>query len=350
MSLHARIQRSLGTLELDVLLETEPGETVAVLGPNGAGKSTILRCLAGLLAIDGGRIALDETVLDDPAAGVFLPPERRPIGVVFQDYLLFAHLSVRENVAFGLRARGARRANARRRAEALLEQVGLLDYAAARPLALSGGQQQRVALARALAGEPRLLLLDEPLAALDVSTRAEVRSELRHTLSRFDGVRILVTHDPLDAYALAERVVILEGGGVSQQGALDEITLRPRSRYIADLVGTNLFRGSSHGTTFTTDRGAELVTAGPVDGPAFVSISPTAVALYRTPPDGSPRNVWAAHVRDIDRRPDRARVRVDGALPVVAEVTADAADSMALRPGDDVYVAIKATEIMAYPA
>lgn len=349
MSLEASIRVSLGEFALDAELVTEPGEVVAVLGPNGAGKSTLLRCLAGLLAVDEGRIAIDGTVVDDPAANVFVSPDRRPIGVVFQDYLLFAHLSARENVAFGLRARGVPKVHARRRADELLDRVGLGYATGAKPHELSGGQQQRVALARALAGDPRLLLLDEPLAALDVSTRAEVRRELRAHLTGFDGVRVVVTHDPLDAYALAGRVFVIENGRISQHGTLDDVTLRPRTQYVADLVGTNLLRGTSRGTTFTAGD-ATLTTANPIDGPAFVAIAPHAVALYRQPPDGSPRNVWQATVRDIDRRPDRARVRLAGPVSVVAEVTGEALESMQLRPGDGAWVAIKATEITAYPA
>ena len=202
----------VGTFRLDVELTTKSGETVAVLGPNGSGKTTLFRCLAGLLPIDGGRIELDGEPLDDPAHDVFVRPERRPVAVVFQDYLLFPNLTALENVAFGLRARGVAKAEARARATAWLERVGLADHAHHRPRALSGGQAQRVALARALATEPRLLLLDEPLAALDAGTRGDVRRDLRRHLATFDGVRLLVTHDPVDAYALADRVVILEAG------------------------------------------------------------------------------------------------------------------------------------------
>ena len=191
-----------------------PGEVVAVLGPNGAGKSTLLRCLAGLLPIDARPDrARRRRCSTTPPPDVFVPAEHRPIGVVFQDYLLFGHLTALENVAFGLRARGTSRAEARRRARRAGSSASASPTTPATDrAALSGGQQQRVALARALAAEPRLLLLDEPLAALDVSTRGDVRRDLRRHLEAFDGVRILVTHDPLDAYALADRVVILDGG------------------------------------------------------------------------------------------------------------------------------------------
>ena len=218
-----------------------------MLGPNGAGKTTLLRILAGLLSPDEGRVVLDGRVLDDTSTGEHVPPEARPVGVVFQNYLLFPHLSALENVAFGLRSRGVPKAEARARAAEWLDRVGLAEFRASKPKQLSGGQAQRVALARALATEPRLLLLDEPLAALDASTRLETRRELRRQLDGYDGVRLLVTHDPMEAIALAERLIVLEAGRISQTGTPQEISERPRSRYVADLVGVNLFRGRAAG-------------------------------------------------------------------------------------------------------
>ena len=310
----------------------------------------MFRCLAGLLPLDAGRIDLDGECLDDPIADVFVPPERRPVAVVFQDYLLFPNLTALENVAFGLRARGVPKATARARAGEWLERVGLADHAGHRPRALSGGQAQRVALARALATEPRLLLLDEPLAALDAGTRGDVRRDLRNHLKTFDGVRLLVTHDPVDAYALADRVVILEGGRVVQAGTLADVTAQPRSRYIADLVGINLLAGTAVEGTITTAAGGRIVPADPVHGPAFAVIQPHAVALYPTPPDGSPRNVWPVTVTDIDRQADRVRIRLDGPVPLVAEITPAALDALALHPGDRIWATVKATEIATYPA
>jgi molybdate transport system ATP-binding protein len=350
MTLDAQVTRTLGAFELDLELHARPGEVVALLGPNGSGKSTAFRCLAGLLALDAGRIELDGECLDDPVSGVFVPPERRPVAVVFQNYLLFPNLSALENVAFGLRARGVARNAARKQAAAWLERVGLSDHAAYRPGALSGGQAQRVALARALATEPRLLLLDEPLAALDAGTRSDVRRDLRRHLSTFDGIRLLVTHDPVDAYALADRVVILDAGRVVQSGTIADVTARPRSRYIADLVGVNLLTGTGHGATMATATGAHIVAADPIEGPAFAVIQPHAVALYRVPPEGSPRNVWAATVADIDRQADRVRVRLNGPVPLVAEITPAALDVLALHPGDPIWASVKATEITTYPA
>jgi molybdate transport system ATP-binding protein len=350
MALNARIVRSLGRFRLDVDVTTNGGETVAVLGPNGSGKTTLFRCLAGLLPIDDGRVALDDEVLDEPRTDTFVVPERRPVAVVFQDYLLFPNLTALENVAFGLRARGVTKAEARAEAGAWLERVGLADHAGHRPRALSGGQAQRVALARALATQPRLLLLDEPLAALDVGTRAEVRRDLRRHLTTFDGVRLLVTHDPVDAYALADRVVILEEGEVVQVGTLAEVTVHPRSPYIANLVGVNLLAGTGTNGAIITASGGRIVPADPVHGAALAVIHPHAVAVYLTPPEGSPRNVWQATVTDVDRQAERVRVSLTGQVPLTAEITPAALDDLALQPGDIVWATVKATEITAYPA
>jgi molybdate transport system ATP-binding protein len=350
MTLEARIVRTLGSLRLDLELETKGGETIAILGPNGSGKTTTFRCLAGLLPVDEGRIDLDGQILDDAATGAFVAPEHRPVAVMFQDYLLFPNMSALENVAFGLRSRGVSKAEARAKAGAWLERVGLSDHASHRPRALSGGQAQRVALARALATEPRLLLLDEPLAALDAGTRGDVRRDLRGHLATFDGVRLLVTHDPVDAYTLAERVVVLEEGRVAQSGTLADVTAQPRSRYIANLVGVNLIAGTGQDGTITTSTGGRIVPADAIDGPAFAVIQPHSVALYPARPEGSPRNVWATTVTDVDRQADRVRVRLDGDVPLVAEITQAALDELVLRPGDRVWASVKATEILTYPA
>lgn len=350
MTLHADVGLGLGALDLDVQLQVQPGEVLAILGPNGAGKSTLLRALAGLVPIDRGQIAIDGAVLDDPAAGAFVPAERRPIGVVFQDYLLFAHLTALDNVAFGLRARGVSRTDARRRAAGWLDRVGLADHAGHKPRALSGGQAQRVALARALATEPRLLLLDEPLAALDAGTRGGVRRDLRRHLASFEGIRVLVTHDPIDAYALADRVAILDAGRVAQVGTIGEVTAHPRSRYVAQLVGTNLLTGEVAGGVLTTDDGATIVVADALPGRSFAVIRPQSIAVSRHAEGSSVRNVWAGVVGDIDRLGDRARVGIDGRLAVVAEITATALDELGLRPGDEVYAAVKATDIETYQA
>jgi molybdate transport system ATP-binding protein len=351
MSLHAELVVRLGTLDLDVTLQVGAGEVLALLGPNGAGKSTILRCLAGLVPIDRGRITIDGAVVDDPASGVFVEPEQRPIGVVFQDYLLFDHMSVLENVAFGLRARRVPRREARARAADWLARVGLADHAARRPGALSGGQAQRVALARALAVSPRVLLLDEPLAALDVGTRAAVRRDLRRHLDTFEGMRVLVTHDPVDAHALADRVAIVEEGRVVQAGTLAEVTARPRSRYVADLIGVNLVNGTVRDNVLVAARGATVVVADAAPGEAYAVIRPHSVTLTRAAPAAtSARNCWPGTIVDIDHLGDRARVAIDGPLPLTAEITVAALHELGLRPGDDVHATVKATDIEVAPA
>lgn len=356
--LAADIGLALGTLELNVALSVEPGETVAVLGPNGAGKTTVLRALAGLLAIDRGAIRLDGAVLDDPAADRFVKPEDRPVAMVFQGYELFGHLRVVDNVAFGLRARGVGRTEARRRAREWLDRLGLADRADDRPGALSGGQGQRVALARALAVEPQLLLLDEPLAALDASTRRQVRRQLAGELGQLAPLRVVVAHDPLDVAALADRVVVLEHGRVSQAGRLDAFAARPRSRYVADLVGTNLLEGRVEavgagpaGPVTVALAGGGVMTGSspePQLNPGvsvFAVVHPRSVALHPRPPEGSPRNVWPATVSGIEMEGARVRVQLDGAPSLAAEVTPAAVAALALEPGGKVWAAVKASEV-----
>ena len=315
-----------------------PGEVVALLGPNGAGKTTVLRAIAGLVPLDAGRVVLDGRLLDDPATGTWVPTERRPIGYVFQDYLLFPHLSALDNVAFGLRSRGTPKAEARRRAAAWLDRVGLGGVGATKPGALSGGQAQRVALARALATEPRLLLLDEPLAALDAQTRVLMRGELRRTLASFEGIRLLVTHDPVEAMVLADRLVVVEEGRVVQTGTPVDVSRQPRSDYVAELVGLNLFRGLADGVSVRLAPGFDLTTATAATGDVFVAVRPNAVAIHTAPPGGSPRNVWAGVVEAVERRGEQVRVRVKGPIPLVAEVTPAAVAELGLDPGAAVWV------------
>ncbi|WP_169989066.1 ABC transporter ATP-binding protein [Microbispora sp. H10836] len=343
MSLHAHLVVERPGFRLDVELRAAAGEVVALLGPNGAGKTTALRGLAGLTPLNGGRVELDGAQVHR------LPPERRRIGVVFQDYLLFPHLSALDNVAFGPRCQGLRRAAARRVAADLLDRVGLAGHAHARPAHLSGGQAQRVALARALAVRPRLLLLDEPLAALDAHTRLEIRAELRRHLAAFDGATVLVTHDPLDAMVLAHRLVVVENGAVVQTGTPGEIARHPRTDYVARLVGLNLYRGEADGNHVAVGE-VRFSSAERLTGPAFVAFPPSAVALYRTRPDGSPRNLWKATIDGIERHGDNVRVHLHGPIALAADVTPSAAADLDLTPGQEVWAAVKATETHAYPA
>ncbi|MFW5416148.1 ABC transporter ATP-binding protein [Nocardiopsis sp. CNT-189] len=348
--LDARIAVDRGRFRLDARITAGPGEVVALLGPNGAGKSTALRALAGLQPLSAGRVLLEGRDITAE------PVERRPIGVVFQDYLLFGHMSALENVAFGPRCRGAGRAEARAAAAALLADMGLEAYAHTRPRRLSGGQAQRVALARALAVHPRLLLLDEPLAALDAHTRVEVRAGLSRRLHDFDGAAVLVTHDPLEAMVLADRVTVLEGGGVVQEGPPAEVARYPRTDYVARLVGLNLYRGVRHGTSIEVEAadggggGPRIETASPGGGRVFAAFPPRAVALYREEPVGTPRNVWRLRVEGVERFGDQVRVRLGGALPLSADITPAALAELSPEPGGEVWASVKATEVECYPA
>ncbi|MEU7904467.1 ABC transporter ATP-binding protein [Actinoplanes sp. NPDC049118] len=335
---------------LDAALSADAGEVVALLGPNGAGKTTALRALAGLIALDDGRILLDGRRLDDASTRRFVPPEQRRIGVVFQDYLLFPHLSALENVAFGPRCRGVQRGAARARAAELLDRVGLAEHARKKPRQLSGGQAQRVALARALATDPQLLLLDEPLAALDARTRLDTRAHLRGHLSGHRGPTVLVTHDPLDAMMLADRLVILEEGRVVQTGDAATITSRPRTDYVARLVGLNLYRGHADGDLVRLTDDFALTTASPQRGDVFVAFPPAAVALYAARPDGSPRNTWRATVAAVSRHGDAVRIELTGPITAAADVTQGAAAQLGLEPGRQVWASLKATEATSYPA
>lgn len=376
---------------LTLALDVADGEVLAVVGPNGSGKTTLLRTVAGLVPAATGTVRLRGRVLDAVASGegaaevatAFVAPHRRRVGYVFQDHRLFGHLSVLDNVAFagsqgwGPRRR-ARRAAARDEARAWLDRLGVADLAGRRPRQLSGGQAQRVALARALAAHPDVLLLDEPFAALDAATRRDVRAHLREHLAGFAGPVVLVTHDPLEALLLADRIAVLERGALTQVGTPADVARRPATPYVARLMGLNLFRGVlGDGPSVQVDGGLVLAVTvddaagGPGDrddrddrdypddlrarppmigAPVLVALSPTAVAVHRHRPDGSPRNVWSGTVEGLEPLTDRVRVLVTGALPVLADLTPAAVAQLALAPGEDVWVSAKATEVLAYPA
>jgi len=357
--LDAHLLVDRGAFHLDVALSVAPGDVVALLGPNGAGKTTALRALAGLTPLTGGHLRLDGASLDRTA------PESRPVGVVFQDYLLFPHLTALDNVAFGPRCQGATKAEARAQAAAWLERMGLADHAGVKPRRLSGGQAQRVALARALATRPRLLLLDEPLAALDARTRLDVRAQLRHHLAEFEAVAVLVTHDPLDAMVLADRLVVVEHGRVVQQGTPSDIARHPRTDYIAQLVGLNLYKGTAEGHTVRLDSGSgsdfysgtdffsgtAITTTEDLTGPVFVAFPPSAVTLHRERPTGSSaRNLWQCRVGGLETHGDQIRADLTGELPLAADLTTVAAAELDLHPGAAVWATVKAAQTHAYPA
>ena len=330
---------SLGRFTLDARFECAPGETIALVGPNGSGKSTALNTLAGLLRLSSGSLTLDDTELDGPHCWV--APDRRQLGMVFQDLLLFPHLNAVDNVAYGPRRRGEKPDVARMQATELLGRFGVGDLAHARPRSLSGGQAQRVALARALANEPRLLLLDEPLSALDSESRLHVRCELHRYLDHFDGYAVLVAHDAIDVLVLADRVIVLDQGEVAQIATPGELERRPRTRYAAALVGTNLLRGYRRGSVVELGGGAIIpsLEAGP-DGPVDVIVSPRHVSV--SVDDGSlGEGAWSATIAGMEAAGDQVHIRVGDPVPIAARATIESLRDLHLTPGARVTVRIE---------
>ncbi|MFB6842320.1 ABC transporter permease [Streptomyces sp. NPDC056361] len=330
-----------------LVLDADGGTTIAVVGPNGAGKTTLLRALLGLTPRAHAALRLGDTDVTG------LPPHRRRVAWVPQDGALFPHLTALANTAYGLRAQGVPRAEARREARAWLDRLGVGHLAHRRPAQLSGGQAQRVALARALAARPRLLVLDEPLAALDQTTRAHVRHTLRTHLAGFGGVCLIVTHDPVEAVSLADRVLVLDEGRALQDASPTEVTRHPRSPWVARMLGRNAWPGTTTADGLALPGGGTLVAADPLSPgvEALAVIPPEAVAVHRTRPAGSPRNVWPGTVREITASGSRLRVLVtsDRVPDLVAEITPQAAAELGLADGVSVWTSVKATEATVVP-
>ncbi|MBB2987970.1 molybdate transport system ATP-binding protein [Terracoccus luteus] len=342
---------------VDVALDVAAGERVAVLGPNGAGKSTLLAVLAGVLRPDAGEAVLDDRVLyrqGGPDAR-WVPPHARGIALLAQDPLLFPHLTALDNVAFGPRSAGARPRAAREEARRWLAEVDAEGLAGRRPAQLSGGQQQRVAVARALAARPRLLLLDEPMAALDVAAAPMLRRVLARVLAH--RAAVIVTHDLLDAVLLSTRVVVVDHGRVVESGPTAEVVARPRTPFMARLAGLDLVRGTAVDATHLRDDAGRLV-EGVASGdlvagaPALAVFSPTAVAVHVAAPSGSPRNTFAAVVVELEPRDAQVRVRAhdERGGVLLADVTAASVGELDLHPGRSVHLAVKATAVTLYPA
>lgn len=345
------VRRSEGFV-LDVDIELPAGQTTALLGPNGSGKSTLVAALAGHQAITKGRIQIGDRVLDDPDQQVFSPAEERNAGVVHQRYLLFEHLNVVDNISFTESLRGVPKTERRANAQVWMEAVELTGLGQRRPSELSGGQQQRVALARALASNPAVLLLDEPLAALDVQTKGSLRSLLRGVLERFEGPRLLITHDPIDAVFLADRVLIIEDGAITQTGSSTDLAQRPATPYAAALAGVNLLTGNNDAGSLTLEVSPHKLSTSDTQttGPVLITIKPNAIALHTAQPDGSPRNSWKTEILTVEGSGDIARVTLSEPLPLNVDVTPAAVESMNLTPGATVWASIKATEVFVHPS
>jgi len=335
---------------LSAALAAAPGQVLGVLGPNGAGKSTLLSALAGLTPVAAGRIVLGGQVLDDAGTGAFVEAAGRPVGFVFQDYRLFPHLSVAENVAFSPRARGRGKGAARSAADYWLDRLGLTGLAGRKPAALSGGQAQRVALARALAGEPALLLLDEPLSALDARTRLDVQTELRRHLSDFAGPCLLVTHEPLEALVLADRLLVLEEGRIVQEGTPAHVARQPATEYVAKLVGLNLYAGRADGPAVALAAGGTFVVPDHGQhGEVLVAVRPSAVVVSNQPPQASSaRNTWQAQITGLTLLADRVRLDLQGQPSALVDVTPAAVAELSLKPGSRVWLTVKATDLEVY--
>jgi molybdate transport system ATP-binding protein len=375
--LTAQLDKHLNeTFHLDLDFSAEVGKTTVLLGESGAGKSTVLRLLAGLVHPERGHISLEGVIYFDSERHIAIPPQERPFGYVFQDYALFPHLSVFENVAFGLRAQHLPRQIIRQRVGEALERVRLPAMEQRRSTQLSGGQQQRVAIARALALQPQLLLLDEPLAALDIQTRREVRQELRNMLANVGITTLLVTHQYLEALLFGHSILVLDSGRVIQQGSQRDLLVYPRSSYVAELVGMNFFRGRvvrCEANTICTiqlhngQRPVEIMAAleehiaasslPGVGDEAYVIVDPRSITLYQAPPDSSARNIFCGEILQVLRLStlsgNDGRVRVSimldtSAPPLTAEITEASAARMELSEGKSIYATFKATEARAY--
>jgi molybdate transport system ATP-binding protein len=352
-----RVNAHLAQRGVEFDLALDDGQVLAVLGPNGVGKSTLLHMIAGLLHPDRGRIDIGDTVLTDTGTGTFVPAHARGVAMLTQQALLFPHLTVTGNVAYAPRCRGQSRSAARRTAQHWLEAVGVAELRDRRPSELSGGQAQRVAVARALAAEPRLLLLDEPMAALDVTAAPSLRRLLRSVLRDQRRTAIIVTHDLLDALAIADKVAVIENGRVAEWGPARTVLAAPRSEFAARIAGVNLVTGMvCEPGSIDTSWGTTVFGVGDVEGgaAAIALFKPSAVAVHLDPPHGSPRNVIAVTIAELDMHGAVIRIRgteqPDGGSGLAADVTAAAAADLELEPGKNVYFVVKAQEVQLHPA
>jgi molybdate transport system ATP-binding protein len=349
MKIIANFTANRGNFTLDIDTTFSAGTVTAVLGPNGSGKSSLLRALAGLQSVDSGEIVFGDRVVN-AAPSVHVSPQDRSVGVVFQDYALFPHLTVIENIAFGPRSLGASKKDAQIESRVQMNSLGITELADQKPGQISGGQAQRVALARALATQPDVLLLDEPLAALDAQTRESVRTELDRQIKAFAGCVVFVTHDPFDAMLLADRVIVLENGVITQVGTPGELAARPATGYVASLMGVNLIRGQAQAGVLLVEGGGVLqIPQHSLEGEVLAVIRPEAITLHLNKPEGSARNVWEGTVSGLAPMHDRIRVSVQATPPVVATITHAALADLSLAVGTSIWVSAKTLTIEAFP-
>lgn len=341
---HISLNRDSG-FTVDVALDVPAGHTVALLGPNGAGKSTVVSALCGIEPLDAGFIQLGSQILDDPDAGVFVPSAARGVGVVFQNALLFPHMDVANNIEFGPKVLKRDPERTRALAAEWTERLDLGELQGRRPSELSGGEVQRVAIARTIVSEPDVLILDEPLASIDASARPAIRRVLVDFLQEFAGPAILITHDPTEAFLLADQVVIIEEGFVTHSGSPEEIRMRPTTPYAADLAGVNLVVGTATDGDVVVAAHTLHIADRHLSGEVVATIHPRAIALHRSRPEGSARNTWQTTVDRIESQDGTVRVATGAPLELIAEVTTEGADATGLAVGSAVWVSIKATEI-----
>lgn len=353
--LSVQVKKQLREFPLEMAFEVKPAETLVIIGPSGCGKTTTLNILAGLVEPDEGRIVLGTQVLHDHASGISVSTENRKVGYVFQDFALFPHMSVKENVAYGLRARRHPRVEIPGKVDEVLGLLGITRLKERRPDALSGGERQRVALARAIACDAEILLLDEPLGSLDAQTRNRVRGELQRMLRVIGRIAIMVTHDYIDALTFGDKICVMDRGRVLQTGPREQLLHHPKSGFVADLTGVNFFEG-----TVSAGSGDGLAEIWVGDsclyaacdhrelGGTLVAFFPSEVSITRERPPGSGRNVFRSEIREIIHMGDKVRLSLNGALPICAEITADRLRDLGVGEGDTVYAAVKETAVEIY--
>lgn len=343
------VEAQVGKLKMSCRFDAAAGTTTAIVGISGAGKTTVLRTIAGLVRPTGGRIACDETAWYDEAANCWVPPQRRECGFVFADAALFPQMSARENVAFGLRARGDKSANVKRRVTDALELLGVAELAKRRALSLSSGEAQRVAIARALVLDPRVLLLDEPLNAIDVERRGPIRQAMLRLIQELGMSCVLVSHDPVEAALFSESLLVMEGGVIVQRGSPAQLRERPLTRYVAAFAGVNLYRGvaspAEGGLSEVTVEGAVFTILGHASGPVALVIDPDAVVLSKEKPSSSARNRLVGDVSAIVPDGPSLRVTIASRPSIVARITRRSADDLDCVPGATMHATFKASEV-----